>query len=270
MDSEEKLYAIREVSEMTGVKPVTLRAWQRRYHLIEPKRTAKGHRLFDEQDIQTIQRIRQWLAKGISIGKVAQLIRHSTEEDSEPLDSSANLNECEALLDALSQLNRGRAEEILSSVFRMYPLSIVEAQFIVPVVNILERMKGSQKSVRKSLFQSLMMTHLSWMVTVENKASSLGKCLCVSFDSAGSIWAWIQTLKQAEKGYFIVMLDGVEDISDLSGHLKEHQFNHVDFFANKSLTVKQQRAIHEFSECFSGEISCSGMLTELHQELGGS
>ena len=28
----EKLYAIRDVAEMTGVKPVTLRAWQRRYH----------------------------------------------------------------------------------------------------------------------------------------------------------------------------------------------------------------------------------------------
>ncbi|HAS6149831.1 TPA: MerR family transcriptional regulator, partial [Vibrio vulnificus] len=29
----EKWYAIREVSELTGVKPVTLRAWQRRYNL---------------------------------------------------------------------------------------------------------------------------------------------------------------------------------------------------------------------------------------------
>lgn len=152
MDSEEKLYAIREVSEITGVKPVTLRAWQRRYHLIEPKRTQKGHRLFDEQDIQTIQNIRQWLAKGISIGKVAQLIKNTTEDVSLVADSATNLDECEQLLDALSQLNRGRAEEVIASAFRMYPLAIVEAQFIIPVVNILETMKGSQNRSAKVCF----------------------------------------------------------------------------------------------------------------------
>ena len=43
---EEKLYAIRDVSDLTGVKPVTLRAWQRRYNLIQPQRTEKGHRLY--------------------------------------------------------------------------------------------------------------------------------------------------------------------------------------------------------------------------------
>lgn len=37
---------IREVSRITGVNAVTLRAWERRYGLIVPHRTAKGHRLF--------------------------------------------------------------------------------------------------------------------------------------------------------------------------------------------------------------------------------
>ncbi|MCG6506952.1 MerR family transcriptional regulator, partial [Vibrio parahaemolyticus] len=50
MACEEKLYAIREVSEITGVKPVTLRAWQRRYNLVQPQRTAKGHRLYTDHD----------------------------------------------------------------------------------------------------------------------------------------------------------------------------------------------------------------------------
>ena len=37
---------IREVARITGVNAVTLRAWERRYGLIVPHRTAKGHRLF--------------------------------------------------------------------------------------------------------------------------------------------------------------------------------------------------------------------------------
>ena len=67
---EEKLYAIRDVSELTGVKPVTLRAWQRRYNLIQPQRTEKGHRLYRQQDLDTIREIQGWLAKGVAIGKV--------------------------------------------------------------------------------------------------------------------------------------------------------------------------------------------------------
>ena len=42
---EEGSYPIREVSRLTGVNAVTLRAWQRRYGLVQPARTEKGHRL---------------------------------------------------------------------------------------------------------------------------------------------------------------------------------------------------------------------------------
>ena len=39
------LYPIREVARLTGINPITLRAWERRYNLIEPVRTESGHRL---------------------------------------------------------------------------------------------------------------------------------------------------------------------------------------------------------------------------------
>ena len=57
MASEPK-YPIRDVSRLTGVNPVTLRAWQRRYGLVVPARTAKGHRLYSDEDIALIQQIR--------------------------------------------------------------------------------------------------------------------------------------------------------------------------------------------------------------------
>ncbi|MDF4798568.1 MerR family transcriptional regulator, partial [Vibrio parahaemolyticus] len=78
--SEEKLYAIRDVAEITGVKPVTLRAWQRRYNLIQPQRTEKGHRLYRQQDLDTIREIQGWLSKGIAIGKVKGLLGQSDVE----------------------------------------------------------------------------------------------------------------------------------------------------------------------------------------------
>ena len=74
MACDEPLYSIREVSELTGIKPVTLRAWQRRYSLVQPQRTEKGHRLYLSSDIATIRKIQGWLAKGVSIGKVKPLL----------------------------------------------------------------------------------------------------------------------------------------------------------------------------------------------------
>ncbi|WP_268810321.1 MerR family transcriptional regulator, partial [Vibrio parahaemolyticus] len=149
--SEEKLYAIRDVAEITGVKPVTLRAWQRRYNLIQPQRTEKGHRLYRQQDLDTIREIQGWLSKGIAIGKVKGLLGQSDVEISA---ENHSLEEVETVLSALSQLNRGKTESVLSSVLKEYPLNLVVDQFINPVFEALDLVKGSLRSLQMGLFQT--------------------------------------------------------------------------------------------------------------------
>ncbi len=55
--SQKFYYPIRKISELTGINPVTLRAWERRYGLIKPERTPKGHRLYTDEHVQLIRRI---------------------------------------------------------------------------------------------------------------------------------------------------------------------------------------------------------------------
>ena len=50
----EGLLPIRTVSLLTGVNAITLRAWERRYGLVIPQRTPKGHRLYTQQDVERI------------------------------------------------------------------------------------------------------------------------------------------------------------------------------------------------------------------------
>src|SRR3990167_1853043 len=66
---------IRDVARITGVNPVTLRAWERRYGLIVPQRTAKGHRLYTEAHIERIQAILTWLNRGVAVGQVKALLK---------------------------------------------------------------------------------------------------------------------------------------------------------------------------------------------------
>ncbi len=68
------LFPIREVSRLTGVNAVTLRAWERRYGLIQPTRTDSGHRLYSPADIDDIRRILGWLERGVAVSKVGSIL----------------------------------------------------------------------------------------------------------------------------------------------------------------------------------------------------
>lgn len=58
---------IREVARQTGVNAITLRAWERRYGLVVPQRTPKGHRLYSAEHVQRIMAILTWLNRGVAV-----------------------------------------------------------------------------------------------------------------------------------------------------------------------------------------------------------
>jgi MerR family transcriptional regulator, light-induced transcriptional regulator len=70
------LFPIRHVCAETGINPVTLRAWERRYGLIRPLRTPKGHRLYSTEDIQRIRRILSLLEEGVAVSQVGRVLLH--------------------------------------------------------------------------------------------------------------------------------------------------------------------------------------------------
>src|ERR1700759_225893 len=74
---------IHHAASLTGVNAVTLRAWERRYGLIRPLRTAKGHRLYTRQHVDLIQRVLALLERGVAIGQVSQSLVASDRERTE-------------------------------------------------------------------------------------------------------------------------------------------------------------------------------------------
>ena len=70
------LFPIRHVCAETGINPVTLRAWERRYGLIRPLRTPKGHRLYSSDDIARIRRILSLLDEGVAVSQVGRVLQH--------------------------------------------------------------------------------------------------------------------------------------------------------------------------------------------------
>ena len=66
-------HPIQVVSRATGLSPDVLRAWERRYHAVDPGRTPGAHRLYSDSDIARLTLIRKALAAGRRIGFVARL-----------------------------------------------------------------------------------------------------------------------------------------------------------------------------------------------------
>ncbi len=75
--SAEHLFPIRAVAQMTGVNPITLRAWERRYGLINPTRTESGHRLYSAGDIQAIRQAQTLSAQGVALPQIAQILQRT-------------------------------------------------------------------------------------------------------------------------------------------------------------------------------------------------
>ena len=66
---------IGELSRRVGVRPETLRAWERRYELTSPRRTQSGYRLYSLADETRVRAMTRYIAQGISAAEAARLAR---------------------------------------------------------------------------------------------------------------------------------------------------------------------------------------------------
>lgn len=70
------MYTIKRAARATGVPETTLRAWERRYHLITPHRTSAGYRLYDEDALARIRAMRGLIDGGLAAAQAAsQVVR---------------------------------------------------------------------------------------------------------------------------------------------------------------------------------------------------
>lgn len=89
--SEVGRYRIQSVAEMTGVSAATLRAWERRYGIPAPQRTASAYRLYTDRDVELIRRMRELCDTGIAPAQAAQMVQvaRSTRDEAVRIEANA-------------------------------------------------------------------------------------------------------------------------------------------------------------------------------------
>lgn len=167
---------IREISRVTGVNSVTLRAWERRYGLIKPLRTNKGHRLYRTEDIELVKTIQTWLARGLAIGKVSELLDAGPQAAEMRIENTWQVFHAE-LMAIMGELHLGKLEAFFNQLFAVYPAAIIADQLIAPALeNLSQGIFGS--SVKKSILENRLSEYLL-MLTQRHRQQATGKRIAV-------------------------------------------------------------------------------------------
>ncbi len=133
---DQEAVPIRTVSEQTGVNSVTLRAWERRYGLLKPLRTAKGHRLYRPEDIARINAIQHWLARGVAVGQVRSLLDRGADDAVPEIGETDPWQQHRQSLQAsVAELNRAALQKQLAELTAEYPISVLVDHCLEPLLS---------------------------------------------------------------------------------------------------------------------------------------
>lgn len=171
--SRKPLFNLNLVVQETGIKPDTLRAWERRYQIPTPSRTDGGHRLFSSYDIATIHWLLARQEEGMRISQAVDYWRELLAAGIDPLLQGSRVpspaaeqpavRDSRQPLEVLRQqwiegslgFDEDLAERALDAAFTHYPWEIVCSQLIYPgLAEVGENWYSGESTVQQEHFTS--------------------------------------------------------------------------------------------------------------------
>ncbi|WP_332693436.1 MerR family transcriptional regulator [Halalkalibacter lacteus] len=156
MTSKEGKYNIKAISTMLKIQAGTLRAWERRYHIIEPVRNAAGHRLYSDEHVAILKWLIDKVNKGFTIGQAVDLFEkdHVVLQRNEPTyheDYSVQLSN--EILEALLSFQENKANQLLNQAFSIFSIDKVTIDILgALLVKIGHLWEGKQITVAHEHF----------------------------------------------------------------------------------------------------------------------
>ena len=109
-------YLIRDIEHLSGIKSHTIRIWEKRYNIVEPKRTTTNRRYYDDNDLKRILNISILNRSGYKISQIANLSNNRLNEEilrltNESQDLESHIG---SLISAMIDFDVQRFEKIFS------------------------------------------------------------------------------------------------------------------------------------------------------------
>jgi len=263
-------YSIKDLENFTGVKAHTIRIWEKRYNVVEPKRTCTNIRYYNDEDLKKLLNVSILNRHGY---KISNIVNFSDESMSEKIlnltHSDNNLeSQVESLVLAMIDMDEARFEKIFNTA----------------VINL-----GFEEAILKLMYPFFEKIGLLWQIGSINPAQEhfvsnlLRQKLIVAIDGIienlnGKTKTFVLFLPEGEhhelgllfyhylikkynfKVYYLgetVPFEGLEDVCKIKN---------VDYFVTSVITARAseeiQAYIYKLSESFiNSTIFLSGLQT---------
>jgi DNA-binding transcriptional MerR regulator len=137
------MYTIKQAAARSGVSVDLLRAWERRYGVVSPVRTAAGYRLYDEAAIARLRAMRGLVDAGWSPSAAAARLSDTTDADIESLSGAPAPSPSPAgsdeelvgrLVRAAAVLDAAVVEQLLDEAFGRGSFEHVTERLVLPAL----------------------------------------------------------------------------------------------------------------------------------------
>lgn len=171
------IYSIRDLEKLSGIKAHTIRAWEQRYSIVEPKRTKTNIRYYQDEDLKKLLNIALLNKNGIKISKIAKM------KDREIIEKVAAISEVnfefDTQLDALTismiDMDEYKFDRILSMNLQKLGFERTMLEVLLPFLDKVSLLwlTGSIQPVQENFISYLIRQKI--IVAIDNEPFTLGE-----------------------------------------------------------------------------------------------
>ncbi len=146
---------IGEVARRAGISPGLLRAWERRYGMLRPVRTAAGYRLYSREDAERVRAMVEMVEAGVAPHQAARALRSPPPAPAAASTDRTPNGERAALAAALERYDETSAQTAFDRLLSTYSVQAMLTGVVLPYLRDLgERWSRGEVTVSQEHFAS--------------------------------------------------------------------------------------------------------------------
>jgi len=170
------VYSIKDLEKLSGIKAHTIRAWEHRYDIIEPKRTKTNIRYYEDEDLKFLLNIALLNKNGIKISKIADMDR---EEIAEKVAAISEVNfehgtQLDALTISMIEMDEYKFDRIITTNIQQMGFEKTMVEVIHPFLEKLSLLwlTGSINPVQENFISYLIRQKI--IVAIDREPFAMG------------------------------------------------------------------------------------------------
>ena len=261
------LYPMRVVVQLTDLNAETIRAWQRRYNAIKPRRSEGNARRFTMEDIRRLSLLKKATAAGQAISEIAQLSetellkiiessqQHATTERVRD-DQLDNIFQGTVVrfLEAVARYDTGEATKVLSSAALYLETRSFLLEIVIPLMNKIGQdwhsgaMRIGQEHFATEILKGVL---FSQRTTTGSRPGGMPVVTCAPGGCLHEFGALIGGILMAQRGFDCVYLGPSVPFDDIAHAAESTNAELIVLSINSIMDDEHQKVIEEGIEMLS-------------------